>query len=112
MVGQKKTALLVGGMGPGLVKNLVKNGASVRVFNFYEEAMAPATHQSAEPASCACDAARDVDVFMICVTTAAVASAELEAHKTVERDAMGRERLWSLETKLLSQGFARAASLS
>lgn len=72
MIRQKIGFVGLGGMGRGLVKNLVKNGASVRVFDIDEEAMAAATSQGAKPASNACDAARDADVFMICVTTAEV----------------------------------------
>jgi 3-hydroxyisobutyrate dehydrogenase-like beta-hydroxyacid dehydrogenase len=62
----------LGGMGRGLVKHLLRSGASVRVYDLDKDAVEAAVEQGAEAACDANDAARDADVFMICVTTAEV----------------------------------------
>jgi len=60
----------LGGMGRGLVKNLLKHGHAVKVFDIDADAMAHAVSQGATPADSAADAARGVAVFAICITTA------------------------------------------
>jgi len=62
----------LGGMGRGLVKNLLKKGASVRVYDINKAAMAAAVAQGAVAATDANDAVRGADIFMIGVTTAEV----------------------------------------
>lgn len=72
MTKQKIGFVGLGGMGRGLVKHLLKSGASVCVYDIDEAAVEAAVNQGAEAARDANDAARDADVFMICVTTAEV----------------------------------------
>jgi 3-hydroxyisobutyrate dehydrogenase-like beta-hydroxyacid dehydrogenase len=72
MTKQKIGFVGLGGMGRGLVKHLLKRGASVCVYDIDEAAVEAAVNQGAEAARDANDAARDADVFMICVTTAEV----------------------------------------
>ena len=72
MQAQKVGFVGLGGMGRGLVKNLLKAGVAVSVYDIDEAATEIAVAQGATLASDANDAARDADVFMICVTTAEV----------------------------------------
>ncbi|MEO1265442.1 MAG: NAD(P)-binding domain-containing protein [Pseudomonadota bacterium] len=60
----------LGGMGRGLVKNLLRVGFDVKVFDLDAAALANAEGQGAVRAATATDAARDVDFVAVCVTTA------------------------------------------
>jgi 3-hydroxyisobutyrate dehydrogenase-like beta-hydroxyacid dehydrogenase len=60
----------LGGMGRGLVKNLLKHGFSVSVFDINDQALAVAADQGATVATDVAGLAAGVDVLAICVTTA------------------------------------------
>jgi len=60
----------LGGMGRGLVKNMLLNGLDVRVFDIDADAVAAAVDQGAQAAATARDMAGAVDVLGICITTA------------------------------------------
>jgi 3-hydroxyisobutyrate dehydrogenase-like beta-hydroxyacid dehydrogenase len=62
----------LGGMGAGVVKNLVQKGYSVRVYDLDESKIETAVGHGAEAASSALAAAEGIDVFALCVTTAEV----------------------------------------
>jgi 3-hydroxyisobutyrate dehydrogenase-like beta-hydroxyacid dehydrogenase len=62
----------LGGMGRGLVKNMLKHGLRVSVFDIDAAAVETAVAQGAEAAQSANDLAARSDVFGICVTTAEV----------------------------------------
>jgi 3-hydroxyisobutyrate dehydrogenase-like beta-hydroxyacid dehydrogenase len=60
----------LGGMGRGLVKNLLKHGFSVSVFDINDQALAAAADQGATVATDVAGLAAGVDVLAVCVTTA------------------------------------------
>ena len=60
----------LGGMGRGLVKNLLAKGWQVTVFDIDESAVAAAVGQGATAAADATEAAGVADVLAVCVTTA------------------------------------------
>jgi 3-hydroxyisobutyrate dehydrogenase-like beta-hydroxyacid dehydrogenase len=60
----------LGGMGRGLVKNLLKHGFSVSAFDINDQALAAAAEQGATVATDIAGLAAGVDVLAICVTTA------------------------------------------
>lgn len=60
----------LGGMGRGLVKNLLKHGWPVSVLDLRPETVAAAVEQGATVAASAADMAAAVDVLAVCVTTA------------------------------------------
>jgi 3-hydroxyisobutyrate dehydrogenase-like beta-hydroxyacid dehydrogenase len=62
----------LGGMGAGVVKNLAQKGFAVRVYDLDASKIETAVAQGAVAASSALDAAKGVDVFALCVTTAEV----------------------------------------
>ncbi|MGF1620875.1 MAG: NAD(P)-dependent oxidoreductase [Rhodomicrobiaceae bacterium] len=62
----------LGGMGRGLVKNMLKHGLSVSVFDIDAAAVEKAVAQGARAASSVNELAAQSDVFGICVTTAEV----------------------------------------
>lgn len=62
----------LGGMGAGVVKNLVQKGYSVRVYDLDESKIETAVEHGAKAASSALTAAEGIDIFGLCVTTAEV----------------------------------------
>lgn len=62
----------LGGMGRGLVKNMVKHGLDVSAFDIDAGALDHAVSLGAKPAASVNDLASGSDVFGICVTTAEV----------------------------------------
>ena len=62
----------LGGMGRGLVKNLLKHGFSVTAFDVDDKALARAVEQGAVAAPDVASLAGQVDILAICVTTAEV----------------------------------------
>ncbi len=60
----------LGGMGRGLVKNMLKHGVAVSVLDLDDAAVARAVEQGAEAANSLLDLAGDCDVLGLCVTTA------------------------------------------
>ena len=60
----------LGGMGGGLVKNLLAHGVSVSVLDRRAEVVASAVTRGARAAKSMSDLARDCDVLMVCVNTA------------------------------------------
>ncbi len=60
----------LGGMGRGLVKNMLKHGVPVSVLDLDAAAVARAVEQGAEAADSLLDLAGDCDVLGLCVTTA------------------------------------------
>ncbi len=62
----------LGGMGRGLVKNLLKQGYGVTAFDIDEGALANAVGQGATAASDVARLAGQVDILAVCVTTAEV----------------------------------------
>ena len=60
----------LGGMGRGLVKNMLKHGVAVSVLDLDTAAVARAVEQGAEAADSLLDLAGDCDVLGLCVTTA------------------------------------------
>ncbi len=60
----------LGGMGRGLVKNMLKHGVAVSVLDLDAAAVARAVAQGAEAADSLLDLAGDCDVLGLCVTTA------------------------------------------
>ncbi len=60
----------LGGMGRGLVKNMLKHGVAVSVLDLDAAAVARAVEQGAEAADSLVDLAGDCDVLGLCVTTA------------------------------------------
>lgn len=60
----------LGGMGAGLVKNLLANGVKVSVLDRRAEAMDTAVARGARAAQSTNELARDSDVLMVCVNTA------------------------------------------
>jgi 3-hydroxyisobutyrate dehydrogenase-like beta-hydroxyacid dehydrogenase len=62
----------LGGMGRGLVKNLLKQGYSVTAFDLDEAALAGAVGQGATAAVDVASLAGQVDILALCVTTAEV----------------------------------------
>ncbi len=62
----------LGGMGRGLVKNLLKQGRSVTAFDVDRTALANAVDQGAEAATDVASLAGQVDILAVCVTTAEV----------------------------------------
>jgi 3-hydroxyisobutyrate dehydrogenase-like beta-hydroxyacid dehydrogenase len=70
LTAQKIGFVGLGGMGRGLVKNLLTNGYSVRVFDLDPDAVRHVIELGADAAENAVDAARDADFYAVCVTTA------------------------------------------
>jgi 3-hydroxyisobutyrate dehydrogenase-like beta-hydroxyacid dehydrogenase len=62
----------LGGMGRGLVKNLLKNGFTVTAFDIDDAALARAVAQGATAAGDIVTLAGEVDILAVCVTTAEV----------------------------------------
>lgn len=62
----------LGGMGRGVVKNLLKHGFSVTAFDVDDNALARAVEQGAVAAPDVASLAEQVDILAICVTTAEV----------------------------------------
>ncbi|MDP6832672.1 MAG: NAD(P)-binding domain-containing protein [Alphaproteobacteria bacterium] len=62
----------LGGMGRGLVKNLLKHGRGVTVFDINDAALANAVAQGATAATDVASLAGQVDILAVCVTTAEV----------------------------------------
>ncbi len=62
----------LGGMGRGLVKNMLSHGVAVTVFDLDEAAVAQAVQQGAEAAGSVAEVASRADVLGLCVTTAEV----------------------------------------
>jgi 3-hydroxyisobutyrate dehydrogenase-like beta-hydroxyacid dehydrogenase len=60
----------LGGMGAGLVKNLLANGVSVAVLDKRPQAMETAVSRGARAAQSAAELAEHCDVLMVCVNTA------------------------------------------
>ena len=60
----------LGGMGRGLVKNMVKHGVAVRVFDINEDAVSDAVALGAVRAASVNEMATDVDVLGVCISTA------------------------------------------
>ncbi len=65
----------LGGMGRGLVKNLLKQGFEVTAFDIDDEALARVVAQGAVAARDVASLAAEVDILAICVTTAEVVQA-------------------------------------
>ena len=62
----------LGGMGRGLVKNMLKRGVAVSVLDLDRAAVAKAVAQGAEAADSIAELAADCDLLGLCVTTAEV----------------------------------------
>ncbi len=62
----------LGGMGRGLVKNLLKNGFAVKAFDIDDAALTQAVAHGAEAAGDTVTLAGQVDILAVCVTTAEV----------------------------------------
>ncbi|MDJ0943995.1 MAG: NAD(P)-dependent oxidoreductase [Kiloniellales bacterium] len=62
----------LGGMGRGLVKNMLKRGVAVSVLDLDDDAVALAVARGAEAAESVAGLASDCDVLGLCVTTAEV----------------------------------------
>ena len=60
----------LGGMGRGLVKNILEHGIAVKVFDLDENAVAQAAGQGAQVAKSVSEVASAVDILGICITTA------------------------------------------
>jgi len=79
----------LGGMGRGLVKNMLKHGVSVRVFDIDPDAVAAVVAMGAVSVDSVEEMAGDVDVLSVCVTTAEV----------VQEIALGEDGVLSLMKK-------------
>ncbi len=60
----------LGGMGRGLVKNMIANGLSVTAYDVRQDAVAEALRRGALAGKAPAEMAAEADVFVVCVTTA------------------------------------------